>query len=298
MTPKLSVIVPVYNSARFMSRGIEKILSQSMTELELICVDDCSNDNSAELIKSYMAKDARVRGIFLTENGGSAAARNAGLAAAQGEYIGFVDSDDYPTDDFFYKKLLETAYGHDADIVKGTYRLEGEPPTVDLQNARIQSNKHNFIYHFFTAIFRKAMLDRNEILFPNVYNMEDPPFALHAAIHANSVIINNEAELIIVPRQGSKQRKSGDISRIKDMLASLGIMVNLMNTHDNFPKVCYIHNFVFYINSFLRECNKPGVTNAVDILRDDLVRLTEDIAYKETIWAILRHFSFSLDRLR
>lgn len=298
MTPQISVIMPIYNSAQFMAKGIEKILSQSVDDLELICVDDCSTDSSSEIIKSYMGRDTRVKGVFKPKNGGSASARNAGLAEARGEYIGFLDSDDYLADDFFYKKLLEKAYKHDADIVKGTYRIEGQPRVADLQNAQIQFNKHNFIYHFFTAIFRKAMLDRHDIGFPNVLNMEDPPFALHTAIHANRIIINNDAELIVVPRKGSKQRKSRDISRIKDMLASLSIMVDLMNSHENFPKVCYVHNFIFYVNSILRECTKPGSSDAIDIIHEDFVCLTEKIAYKDLILGILQNYPLFPDSLR
>lgn len=296
--PKLSIIMPVYNSAPFMGRGIEKILSQSVDDLELICVDDCSSDDSAAVIKSYMDVDSRVRGVFRSENGGSASARNSGLEVALGEYIGFVDSDDYPADAFFYEKLLEKATVLDADIVKGSYQLEHLPSSVDPQNALIQSNKHNFVYNFWSAIFRKAMLARHDIRFPQVRNMEDPPFALHAAIHANKVTIRDDAILTIVQRPESKTKRTPEISRIKDLFASLGIIVDLMNRHENFPKVCYIRNFVFLATEILKYCNRPDAPVAEDIIHNGLKSIKSSLSYQGLIWPILRHFRFFPDSMR
>lgn len=296
--PKVSIIMPVYNSARFMGRGIEKILSQSVGDLELICVDDCSSDDSQALIRSYMGKDARVRGIFRTENGGSASARNSGLEAARGEYVAFVDSDDYPADGSFYEKLLETSRSNDADIVKGSHVIEGRPQRVDPQNTLIRSNKHNFVYNFWSAIFRRSVLDEHGIRFPGVRNMEDPPFALHAAIHANTVAIRDDAILTIVQRAASKTNRTPEVSRIKDLFTSLGIIVDLMNGHVNFPKVCYIRNFVFLTTEILKYCNRPDAPVAEDIIQNGLTSIKPNLAYQGLIWPILRHFRFFPNSLR
>ena len=93
-TPRVSVVMTTYNGARFLSEAIESILNQSLISLELIVVDDGSIDSSPSVIRSFCARDLRVRGIFLERNLGIPKAANYGLRAARGEYIARMDSDD------------------------------------------------------------------------------------------------------------------------------------------------------------------------------------------------------------
>lgn len=90
----LSVIVPVYNTAPWLPRCLESLLGQTYRDLEIICVDDGSKDNSADILDEYAARDSRIK-VIHQENAGVSAARNAGLAVATGEYVTFVDSDDW-----------------------------------------------------------------------------------------------------------------------------------------------------------------------------------------------------------
>ena len=105
--PKLSVIVPVYKAEKYLSSCVDSILGQTFSDLELILVDDGSPDRSGELCDAYAARDSRVR-VIHKENGGVSSARNAGLDDARGEYITFVDSDDYIDADM-YGCMLEKA---------------------------------------------------------------------------------------------------------------------------------------------------------------------------------------------
>lgn len=91
----VSVIMPAWNAAAFMARSVESVLVQSRPELELIIVDDCSTDDTGALIDRYAKNDPRVRCIRQEENSGVAAARNAGIAEARGEWVAFLDSDDW-----------------------------------------------------------------------------------------------------------------------------------------------------------------------------------------------------------
>ena len=90
----ISIIIPVYNAAKFLERSLGSVLKQSYRNLEIITVDDGSTDDSLELLNSFAASDSRVK-VIHKENGGSSSARNAGLKIATGEYIGFIDADDY-----------------------------------------------------------------------------------------------------------------------------------------------------------------------------------------------------------
>lgn len=92
--PLISIIVPVYNIEEYLPRCIESVLEQTYTNLELILVDDGSKDKSGEICDAFQEKDSRVR-VIHKENGGSSSARNEGIKAAKGQYLGFVDSDDY-----------------------------------------------------------------------------------------------------------------------------------------------------------------------------------------------------------
>jgi len=97
---KISVIVPVYNAERYISRCVDSILKQTYSDWELLLVDDGSKDNSLAILNDYGKKDSRIR-TFHQENAGAGAARNVGLENAIGDYIVFIDSDDFVEPDFF-----------------------------------------------------------------------------------------------------------------------------------------------------------------------------------------------------
>lgn len=100
--PTVSIITPNYNSIEYIVETLESVLSQSYQDWEHIIIDDCSSDNSVEIIKTYCAKDNRIKLVGLTENSGVATARNIGIQEAKGRFIAFLDSDD-----FWYPDKLE-----------------------------------------------------------------------------------------------------------------------------------------------------------------------------------------------
>lgn len=112
---KISVIVPVYNVDRFLDRCLISITGQTFKDLEIILVDDGSPDNSPQMCEEWAKKDNRIR-VIHKENGGLGFARNSGMEIATGEFIAFVDSDDYIEFDM-YEKLYQEAEESDSDIV-------------------------------------------------------------------------------------------------------------------------------------------------------------------------------------
>ena len=113
--PRLSVIVPVYNAEAYLSRCVDSILCQTFTDFELILVDDGSPDCCGQIIDEYAEKDVRVIGVH-QENRGVSAARNHGLRLASGQYIGFVDADDWIEPDM-YQKMVNSMESNNVDIV-------------------------------------------------------------------------------------------------------------------------------------------------------------------------------------
>ena len=113
--PKISIIVPVYKAEKYMERCISSILRQRFRDFELILVDDGSPDRCPDMCDAFGADDARVR-VIHQRNAGVSAARNAGLEIAAGEYVTFVDSDDY-IDPQMYEEMMRVACQYDCDVV-------------------------------------------------------------------------------------------------------------------------------------------------------------------------------------
>ena len=136
--PKIavSVIVPTYNVARYVRKCLDSIRGQTLRDIEVICVDDGSSDGSAEICEAYARKDSRVR-VVKREHTNAGATRNAGLDVARGEYIGFVDSDDW-CDKHLFEKAYNAAKAADADIVSWGFR-EYDSSTGRLGSSRLFS---------------------------------------------------------------------------------------------------------------------------------------------------------------
>lgn len=121
--PRLSVIVPVYNTEKYVGRCLESLRNQTLSDMEILCIDDGSTDSSLLILQSYAERDSRIH-IIQKENGGLVSARKAGVKAAKGTYIGYVDSDDW-VEPVMYERLCGQAVKDRADLVSSGYFFEG-----------------------------------------------------------------------------------------------------------------------------------------------------------------------------
>ena len=138
MEPKISIIVPVYNAELYINKCIDSILNQSFKDFELILVNDGSTDNSGRMCEEYGSKDNRIK-VFHKENGGQATARNMGLDIAKGDYVGFIDSDDWIDPDM-YKSLYDLCMDHNCDISNCT-------SIIYFKNRTVINGKYPLIIH-------------------------------------------------------------------------------------------------------------------------------------------------------
>lgn len=122
--PKVSIIIPVYNVEKYLARCLDSVISQTLKDIEIICINDGSTDNSANIISVYAEKDERIK-IITQSNAGISKTRNIGIKKATGEFIGFVDSDDFVEKDF-YEKLYNAAIRNNADIACSSIIRENE----------------------------------------------------------------------------------------------------------------------------------------------------------------------------
>lgn len=114
---KVSIIIPVYNAEKYLEKCLNSVIKQTLKDIEIICINDGSTDGSLNILQKYSEKDKRFI-IIDQKNSGQSVARNKGLSVAKGEFIGFVDSDDWIGEDF-YEKLYDAAIEYKADIAAG-----------------------------------------------------------------------------------------------------------------------------------------------------------------------------------
>lgn len=130
----ISIIIPVYNVQNYLRECIDSVIAQTYKNLEIILVDDGSPDKSGEICDEYSKKDARIK-VIHKENGGLSDARNVALDIAKGEYIGFIDSDDYVEKDMF-ETLHTLAVEHNAEISSISFYKTLENEVIDVRNSR------------------------------------------------------------------------------------------------------------------------------------------------------------------
>lgn len=139
MNKKISVIVPIYNVEKYLPKCIESIINQTYTNLEIILVDDGSPDNCSNICDSYSLTDKRIK-VIHKRNGGLSDARNAGLDVATGDYISFLDSDDY-IHKKFYETLINLIIQYDADIAQCEFLKVYEEDTSNFNDCEFESNE-------------------------------------------------------------------------------------------------------------------------------------------------------------
>lgn len=201
----VSVVVPVYNVKEYLAQCLESIVNQTLENIEIILVNDGSTDGSDEICNKYAALDSRIR-LINQQNAGLAAARQAGLNIAQGEYIGFVDSDDW-LELSMYEEMYAKAKEYDVDIVfcnvyrdeskkeqvyfvPGFYNREGMERTIFPRIlASFDENKNESTLRWcnWLRIYRRVLIEEHKICFdPRFRRCQDLPFTFECTIHAES----------------------------------------------------------------------------------------------------------------
>lgn len=244
MSAKVSVIIPVYNTEALLPRCLESVVAQTLSDIEIICVDDGSTDGSLRLLNEWAARDSRIR-VIHQSNGRQGKARNAGMAIAKGEYIGFIDSDDYIPVEYF-ERLYEAAKEVDADmaicgIVKqkplGNKRVIGfernEVFDTAAEKFTVCSCPPNF--HPVNKLYRRAMLDSIELRFAEGVQYEDVMFVTRALAESGRLVtvsdvwycyVLNPHSTVKSRQTAAKQRQRYEAHRsMVDYLTSRGIFV-------------------------------------------------------------------------
>lgn len=205
MNCKVSVIVPVYNVRDRILKTLESLKAQTFKEFEVLFIDDGSPDNSSEFTNNYLKDSHVIYRIIKKENGGVSSARNLGIEESKGEYVCFLDSDDYIDKDML-KDLYSKAEEENADVIYSSYVFENNDTTPitdnqkDLKEGRYSGLEsaiglaYGISYtHIMANLFKKSILIDNNIRFDeNRKFAEDISFMIKAYAHSNKVYcINN-----------------------------------------------------------------------------------------------------------
>lgn len=188
--PKISVIIPIYNTEKYIGECLDSVLSQSLKDIEVICIDDGSSDSSYDIIKSRSNKDKRIK-IIRQKNLGSAVAKNKGLFLARGEFVAFMDADDLYPDENVLSTLYNEAIRNKVNICGGCLRqFRGEREVINepwFEREYIFDKKklwkysdYQYDYGFTRFIYNNNFLKKFNLYFPEYLRGEDPPFFIKA----------------------------------------------------------------------------------------------------------------------
>ena len=203
---EVSIIVPIYNVENYLEKCLKSIIEQTFQDIEIICVDDGSTDNSSKILNEFAQKDSRIK-IIKETNQGVFAARHNGLKNATSKYILFIDSDDW-IDKNLIKKTLDCIKKYNTDVVvygaysvrnsklsKGMYSVNKIPKKYKEKVLTIKDYEDNLFYIPPTAwnkLYKKEFLDTHNIKFQEIRNGEDQIFYLHTILTARNIYIIDE----------------------------------------------------------------------------------------------------------
>ena len=181
--PKVSIIIPVYNAEKYLKQCLDSLINQTLKEIEIVCVDDVSPDNSMKIITEYSKNDDRVKYISMDKNSGSGLARNKGIENAHGEYLSFIDSDDHVMDNTVYEKVYNHAVKNHANMVSanllsyenGKYINNRDCLRINEENAIIPQD-YGIPWHHQKNIYKRSFILEHDIEYPDYKRGQDPVF--------------------------------------------------------------------------------------------------------------------------
>ena len=231
---KVSIIIPVYNCGKYLNQCLNSIICQSLQELEIICIDDGSTDDSVEILKTHRKTDPRII-IEQQKNQGAGAARNTALEKAKGQYVAFLDADDYYKNENALEIMYEACEKSGALICASAKRclLSDVEEVVDLFQEKCIGKKlkyedYQMQFYYQNYLIQREILEENSIFFPLYRRYQDPPFFVKALFSAGEFIV---ADTCLYCYRISDIRVKFDTRKVEDMLN--GFFDNLLFAMNN-----------------------------------------------------------------
>ncbi|MEI0607953.1 glycosyltransferase family 2 protein [Brachyspira pulli] len=269
---KVSVIIPVYNVEKYLEKCLDSVINQTLKEIEIICIDDCSSDSSYSILERYSHKDSRIVVLKNEINKGSGRTRNIGINIAKGEYIAFIDSDDF-VDSKYLELLYHTGNKFDADLINtesiyfcnendsieeldlnNNFSFKEGVRNMDtsslLNKLRKSTLEYTLGWYACCKIWKLSFLLKNKLEFLNINNSEDFYFLFMALAHNPTTAYNGSAKYYYVQRESSLSKKGAKESTLDNARNNLPILINYYNGCPNHYKlniINFICSYLFYL---------------------------------------------------
>lgn len=281
---KISIIMPVFNDEKYIEESISTVVNQTMDDIELICINDGSTDNSLKILKELKKRHDFIK-IFNQYNQGSGKARNNGIKKASGEYIAFLDSDDRFVDNDALEKMYNVAKKYDADMVSAN--LKGITVKNELVNNDdgverfteekiISGSEYGIPYAFYKNIFKRSFLNEHQFKFPDLKRGQDPVFL--------SEVISKVKVIPVLPIDlyGFRYAPTGGLSKINTFEKKWDYIKHFRETFNilrqaKFYKIFedYKEKLFLFINHAQNSSDEVVYTIVHEIFKDDLLILKE-----------------------
>lgn len=285
MQPKVSVILPIYNQEKYLAKALKSLQNQTLKESEFICINDGSRDSSLKILQDFATKDPRIK-IINQKNQGSGCARNNGLKIAQGEYIAFLDPDDW-----FEPEALESLYNkskqQNCDLVVFNFNNIEENGNIigrfSLQDIlhKIYNIKENENFNWrnikphilggmypasWNKFYKSELIKNNKLHFANCSLAEDNAFVFGASLNAKNIGYDSNPYYNYLIHANSAIRSKSDknfclfksIDCVKKLISNLGLEEELKNEFDRYIVrfVSFHIKQIFSVTKFKELCQK------------------------------------------
>lgn len=230
--PKVSIIVPVYNVEKYVKRCLDSLVNQTLEDLEIIIVNDGSTDNSKSILLEYKEKYSAKIKYFEKENGGLSDARNFGIPHATGEYIAFLDSDDYVELDI-YEKMYNKAKLENSDMVECDFIWE-YPNKKHIDIGIVYDNKKDMLTYgrvvAWNKLIKRTIIEKYKIEFPKGLRYEDVEYFYKMLPYYNKVSFVKEPLIHYIQRESSISKVQNE--RTKEIFIVLNNVINYYKEND------------------------------------------------------------------
>jgi glycosyltransferase involved in cell wall biosynthesis len=277
---KISVIIPIYNGKKWLVRCLRSLINQTLKDMQIICVNDFSTDDSLAILQECAKNDKRIIIKNLKKNCGESVARNKGLEMAEGEYVAFIDQDDYVDLDF-YEKLYEQTKNGNIDIVKGNVKIKYNGiEMISELNSKIIENKFYFFTNWWSAIYKNSFLQNNNILLKeDIILGGDLVFLVKAVVNSNKIITVDCVFYHYIRRVNSGDSKILNYRKINSCFKATYYIFNYLNKR-KIGKDNYIIMYKIYFLYMLSLFNKSKAKRNKEFVCERVIKLYKMCKHK------------------
>lgn len=278
--PYVSIIVPIYNVEKFLKECLDSVVNQTLKNIEIICVNDGSTDQSLKILEEYAKSDERVK-IISKQNSGYGNTMNMGIASATGEYIGIVESDDYVEENMF-ERLYATACEYDAEIVKSDHYIfstkEGKKQKQfqavcpqqfynQIVNANTCSELFNFCMMNWTGIYKTEFIRKNKIVHNETpgASFQDNGFWFQTMAMAEKIVFINEA--FYYYRQDNPDSSINRKEKVFCICEEYNYIQKFVEANEKVKSELYVKFFTKKVFNYLHFYEKAADEFKIDFLR-------------------------------